>query len=255
MSRDEARRPDVMTAELKKGFEWSAQHSQALGLVVGALFLIGAGWSLMNYLNERKETALQEKFSAAEKTYLDKKEKFEQFQKSSAQPADPKSKVAPKVEGEKASGDLNQDYGTVVTDLEALVKEAPSSKAAVLSALTLTRIYDGYQKKNESIEVLKKVQSASGLLGVLAQSELGSELANNGDCKGAIDLWAKVVKDSDAKFMSPQLKLKMGLCSESLGQKAQAEDSYKQVVAEAKDSAAGKSAEKYLRLLESKDAP
>jgi predicted negative regulator of RcsB-dependent stress response len=253
LSRTDARRPDVVTAELKKGFEWTTQHSQLVGGVVALALIVGGGSAVWSSMSASREASLQEKFYELEKTYLEKKEKFDLYQNTANRPADPKTKEVPKPEGEKASGDLTTDYGPVVTSLENLVKENQGSKAAALAAMTLTRIYDDYQKPTEALEVLKKVENTRGVLGALAKLNLGTHQADAGDCKAAMDTWSGLLKNHDAAFLSAQVKLKMGVCSENLNQKSQAEDYYKQVIGEAKESAAGRSAEKFLRLLQTKN--
>ncbi len=254
VTKHEARKPDVVTAELKKGFEWTTQHSFGLAVATVALLALAGLWTAWSAWGESKEAGLQEKYYEFERTYLEKKEKFNLYSSSAAKPADPKdpkSKATPVIQGEKSTGDLNQDYGAVVTGLENLVKEAPKSKAGALAALTLVSIYDDYGKKEQALTTLRQVDSGNGLLSAMAQAELGTKLANSGDCAGAINQWANLVKHEAASFMAPQLKLKMGICSETLGQKDQALKFYQQAVADAKDSAAGKSAQKYMKLLES----
>ena len=250
LTKEQARRPDMATAQLKKGFQWTTQHSKLVGLIVGVGLLVGATISVWSFIDGRKETKLQEKYHDAERAYLEKKEKFEQYQATSNRPVDPKTKVAPKPEGEKSTGDLKQDYGSVVNQMEALVTEAPTSRAAALAALSLGQIYQNYDKKAEALEVLKKAQNAPGALGAMVKADLGTALANNGDCAAALGTWSGIVKDSSIKFLQPQIHLKMGLCLESMGKGSEAVEHYKQVVADAKDSTAGKSAEKFLKMVQ-----
>lgn len=251
LSREEARRPDQMTAGLKKGFEWTTSHSQAVIAVVGLALVAGVLFSVWNWNQERTETALQQKFYAAERLYLEKKEKFDQFEASTKSPVDPKAKVPEKPQGEKPTGDVSQDFGPALQGFESLVKEAPASKAGAMAALSLSKIYSDAKKPGEALEALKKSQTVSGDLGAMVKAELGTLTANQGDCKGALEIWSALLKHHPSTFLAPQVKLKMGLCSESLGQKDQAADYYKQVAAEAKESAVGRSAEKFLRALQS----
>ena len=252
VSSADARRPDVMTAELKKGFEWTTQHSKLVGFTVIGLFVLGLIWAAASAWSNSKEEGLQEKYFAQEKAYTKKKEAFDKFSNSANLPPDPKTKEIPKPEGEKASGDMNQDYGPMIQGFQAIIKEAPSSHAAALSAMSLLQIYSDYQKPEEALNTLKEVQTSGGTLGVITQFELGMQMANKGDCKGALDLWTALSKNQRAEFLKPQMKLKMGVCSESLGDKTKAEEMYRDVAESAgsKDTPTGKTAGKYLRLLE-----
>ncbi|MFN7729049.1 MAG: tetratricopeptide repeat protein [Bdellovibrio sp.] len=246
--------PDRVTQELKRGFEWTTTHSNLVIVVVAVLFVAGGAGAAYSFISDRKETSLQEKYFQVENEYETKKQQFELSAASSNQPADPKTKKAPVPQGLKASGDLEQDYGSVVKGLREITAEAPSSRGAALSALLLAEVYRSYQKPAEAIEALKTSTGARGVMGAFVKSELGSQMADQKDCEGALKVWSDLTKDKSAKFMVPQLKLKMALCSESLGKKTEAQDYYKQVVAEGKDTTAGRSAEKLLRLLQAQSA-
>lgn len=243
--------PDIVTQELKKGFEWTTTHSKLVLIVIGALLVAGGAGAAYSFVNERKETSLQEKYFVLENDYEKKKEQFDLYTATANQPADPKTKVAPKAQGVKATGDLAQDYGTVEKGLRDLINEAPSSRAGAMSALLLTDLYKSYNKGPEALEILKKSSGTRGTMGAFVKAELGTQMADQKDCEGAIKTWSDLAKDKSAAFMAPQLKLKMGLCAETLGKKNEAEDYYKQVIADAKDTTAGRSAEKLLRLLQS----
>lgn len=243
ISKAEAKAPDIVTSELKAGFTWTVQHSK-LVMVLCLVFLgVGGAVAGLNFVDDKKETALAEKFYIQEKQYLELKEQFEMGEKKT--PANPENKVTPKI----ATGDLEKDYGPVVQGFSGIVNEAPKSKAAALAAMSLVEVYQKYQKTQESVDVLKKAQGASGVLGYLVKQELGTQLANLNDCKGASDVWSALLSDKKAEFLEASLKLKLGLCAENMGQKDQAKKYYQEITEKFKESASAKTAEKLLRVL------
>lgn len=255
-SKEQLRNPDVMTAELKKGFEWTTQHVRlVLGLVV-ALLIVGGGWSAFSWMNNKKENELQTEFFKAEKEYLKKKEAFDRFEATAGKPKeakkDPKSKDEVEPQGEKASGDLEKDYGNTLADLNKIIQSHPDSKAAVLSALTLADVYLKYNKPDEGLAVLQKVKHKKTTLHTLALNLEAGLWANKNDCNKAVSLWNDVLSNREATFMHNEARLRQALCYESMNEPSKAEDNYNKVIADAKDSNLGKTAEKYLRLLKTK---
>ena len=91
-------------------------------------------------------------------------------------------------------------------------------------------------------------------------SQYGNVLSEKGDCKAAIDQWARVLKRSEATFLHDTLRMKSAFCYEKLNDTAKAEELYKKVSQnsqdlknpEAGETGLGKDAEKYLRLLKFK---
>lgn len=255
LSKDDLKNPDIVTQELKKGFQWTTQHSKLVtGLSVGFI-VVGLGFSLIQYMNQKNETELQEKYFQFEKDYLKKKTEFEKYEfslKNAAQfKNDPKAKKEepPKLEGEKATGDLEKDFGTAAKGFENLISQAPNSAAAQMSALQLADIYVKYGKIDEALTTLKKVKANSSMFGGMVQAQIGSLYAAKKDCSSALTEWGKVIQNSKAKFIHADIQIKMGLCFESTNDQAKAKEMYNKVIAENKDSQLSKTAEKYLRLI------
>lgn len=248
LSRDDVRKPDQVTAQLKRGFTWTTQHSTAVSIAAGLFLVAGLIWAVWGYWQNSQETELQEKYYEIERNYLQTKEKFDQYRATANTPPNPQNPAAGP-QGTKPSGDLQQDYGSVIPAFEALIQSAPKSQAAAMSALSLAEIYQAYDRHAQALEALKLAGDVKGTLGALVRLETGTQLANTGDCTGAITQWNSILNQKSAAFLAPQTKLKIAICSESLGQTAQAEDYYKQVIADAKETAAGRNAEKFLRQL------
>ncbi len=251
IDKHEARTPDALSETLQEGFKWSTQHSQMLGLAVGAFILIGGGYSIWSVLSANKEAELQTAYYKIEKQYLEKKSKFEEGAK-----ATPEAKADAKSEKLVATGDLEKDYGPEIKGFQDFVSNNNSSKAALMAALNLSEIEVNYQKPSEALEALKKVEShASGndLLSALVMNQMGNLYSETQDCKSAVDKWKKVITNDKAKFLHEEARLRSGLCYETLNDNTKAEEMYTQLMqGQNQDSVISRTAEKYLRLLKLK---
>lgn len=248
MDKKELKRPDAFQAELQKGFQWTTQHSKLVMLVIGAFLLVGGGFAAKNYVNEKNEEKIQSKYFVAERAFLEKRAGYQSaIDALNTKPATP-NPVAPV----KASGDYEKDYAAVAGPLEQIITEAPHSKAAKMAALNLAQVQTEYKKFDAAKKALTTVNDNSkDLLGAMVQMEMGTLLANENDCAGALSQWEKVISNKRADYLHASVQLKMGLCYESMNEVAKAEEFYAKA-ASAKDSSVGKSADKYLRLLMAK---
>lgn len=85
----------------------------------------------------------------------------------------------------------------------------------------------------------------------MVQMEMGTLLANENNCQEAVSQWEKVLNNKRADYLHATIQLKMGLCYEAMNDITKAEEFYGKATT-AKDSSVGKSADKYLRLLQAK---
>lgn len=259
LSKDDVKM-DVVTQELQKGFVWATHHTQMV-LIASATFLIlGAGYSAYSYFDSKKEEQNQESYYLVERQYLDLKSKFEAAEnpkkpepaaakdtKGKAKPAQPETPAAA-----KASGNLDKDYGSVVKEFLSVIEKAPTSKAAMMAGLNLADLYSDYNQSEAALKALEKLKTRQDLLSALVLNRRADLKADLNDCKGALPLWDDVLKNKKASFLAGEVKLKKGLCYEALNDIAQAKSMYTQAKEGADKSTVAKTAEKYLRLLETK---
>lgn len=247
---------DKVTQELRKGFDWATHHTQIVVIGLAGFLLIGAGYSAYTYFNSKKEADIQEAYYLTERQYLDLKTKFEASEDVKKADAKVDPKAAPTPAPLKASGDLNKDYGNVVQGFSSVIEKSPNSKAARMAALTLADIYSSHNQKDQALQVLDKTKPESDLLSAMVLDRKATLKADLNDCKGAIALWDDVLKIKKSEFMASEIHLKKGLCFESLNDLTQAQAMYTQAKSAPKEgapvSATSKTADKYLRLLESK---
>lgn len=243
---------DVVTTELKKGFEWTTKHTTLiLGLLV-TFVILGGGYAAYNMVTKKNEVDLQAKYYDLEAVVNKKRADFEQAKNPMpAQPGEPVPAVTA-----KPTGDIAKDYGDVTAGLADFAKSHPASAAGAMAALNLASLQAEYNQTDSAIETLKGVSVQKSFLGALVQMELATQLANASKCPEAQAIWESLVGQTQAAFLKAEAKLKMGLCAESTGDIARAQGYYKEVEMEFKESAAGRSAAQYLRLLSSKtEAP
>lgn len=232
LDRHDVKSPDKFQQELQKGFQWTTKHSKLVGILALAFLVVGAGLSAKSYLDEKKENELQAQYYQIEKQLIDKKTALTENKSV------------------KATGDYEKDFGSVVTDFKKLIAQAPKTKAAKMAALQLSDLQLEHNKTNEALETLQKVDSSSkDLLSGLVQVQLGTVQANMNDCNSAISTWSKIFTNAGAKSLHTAVKLKTGLCYEAMNDFAKAEQAYNEVKAGDSESAAARSAEKYLKLL------
>ncbi len=253
---------DAVTTELQKGFSWTTQHMTAVIMLLVAFVVLGAGYSAYSYFDSKKEEEAQNAYYAVEAEYLAQKTKFETFDAEASKPKETKKdskgkETEEKPQGLKASGDLTQDYGKVVSGFESVISKDPGSNAALMAALNLADIYISYKQSDKALVFLEKIKPGKNLLSAMALDRQATLKADAGDCKAALGIWDQALSLKASEFMTNDLKLKKGLCYESLSDFVQAKAMYTQAkVSKDGDSQSpiAKTAEKYLHLLSAKEA-
>jgi tetratricopeptide (TPR) repeat protein len=261
---------DAMTQELQKGFAWTTKHMTGVIIFLIAFVVLGAGYSAFSYFDTKKEEESQNSYYKVEAEYLAQKTKFETFEAEANKPKDEKKNSkkdqktksedqtdTDKPQGLKASGEVSQDYGKVVSGFESVINKDPKSNAALMAALNLADIYSSYQQSEKALSHLEQVKPNKNLLSAMVLDRKAALKADSGDCKTAVGIWDQVLNLKASEFMASEIKLKKGLCFEAMNDFTQAKAMYMQ----AKVSKEGeqptpiaKTAEKYLHLLASKEA-
>lgn len=259
INKNDLKSPDIVQAELRKGFQWTTSHSQMVLGLSAVVLLAWGGWLAMDHFAQAKETTAQAEFFKIEKKYLEKKDKFsqslnEEMKKDLANKKaknDAKNTVETKSSAEGPTGDLAKDYGSEIEDFSQLISKNPSTKAAQMAGLHLAQIQVEYGQFAQAEDSLKKVLSnKSTLLSALVMKQLGVVQSNLNNCQGALESWSKVLANAEGKSFYADIKLNMGLCYESLKDFSNAEKMYADVKSVDANSPISKSAEKYLKLLE-----
>lgn len=236
--------------------KWLQANTKLIGGVVGVLLLAGAVWAGMSSYKLKQEKHLQSEFSSLDYAIQKQMEIFERGKNPPPPPQKSEDGTTPApLPSAVATGDLSKDYGTSVGNLENFLSKNPSSPAGAMAGLRLAHLYTEYKKPEESLKALQTVKYEKGLLGSLVKMELGTQMANAGKCKEANQVWSALAATASDDFLKGEVRLKQGLCAESQGELAQAEQHYREAIDLGADTETGRTAQKYLRLLKFKGQP
>jgi predicted negative regulator of RcsB-dependent stress response len=235
---------DPFQSELKKGFEWTTQHTRIVTVILVAVAVIGAALGLKSYVDTKNEMTAETAYFPLEKAFLKKQSGYQ----AAAEPNPNKKEASPATA--KASGDFTKDYGPEAAALEQFISQYPNSNAAQIAALNLSAVQNEYQQFEAAQKTLEKVNSTSStFLAGLVASQLGNTKANRNDCAGAIEAWNKALSNPNAAFLKDTIRLKQGLCFEAMKNPEKAKSLYADVKKADKEGSLGHAAEKYSRLL------
>lgn len=253
----EIKRPDTLQETLYKIAEQIAKNSHIIiGAVVLAL-IVSISVISWNWYQDSNETKGQTALFRVEKSYLKKKEDFARAdQQDKAAKANDKSKSKEEpAKLAKATGNLDQDYGPEVRDLQAVISKYPRTRAAVMAALDLADLFDQYKQPAEALNQISKVSKSLKpkelLFGVLMMKK-GSLESVKGDCESAVKTWNQILDQANLSFFHPDATLRSAICFEQLNNVARAKELYQRTHDKFPESSAGQSAQKYLQLLEMK---
>ncbi len=153
----------------------------------------------------------------------------------------------------KKTGDLNQDYGDVVSGFQSIISKYSSHTVSVEAAVSLSEIFMEYDKFDQAINILDKVKSSfksNNILKGLLMMTLGNVFQKSGDCNKAVDVWSQVVNMAPVKVLHAEAALRSGLCLEQVDKKDKAIEMYRKASLIEGDSMASKAASKFLRVLQ-----
>lgn len=259
LTKEQLRTPDAFQQNLAGSLDWVSKNSKLVVGVLVAAVLVGGGVAVVRYRQAHAQMELQEKFSLIERGLLEKKQAFEDAKRGP--PPGAKASGTSPSETPKAlpTGDIEKDYGQSVTDLEALVHQAPWSTAAQMAAIQVADLRREYGQGDAALKILNEANPQNdfwNLPTALLVSAKANIMADQGDCKGAVGLWEKLARASNAAYLHDEAKLRMALCYESLNDTAKAEQLYGELAKkdEKGDHETAKDAERYLRLLKVKKA-
>lgn len=241
ITKQELKSPDAFLKTMQTGMSFTARYGKPLAVVVVLAILIAIGWVSANLIHEHRETVATEALFAPQYEYQKLHDQFEQAKA----PQDPKSTV----KYAAASGDIEKDYGQVITGLKQVMDQHKGTVAAGQASIYLASIYEDYGKYDDAKSVLEKTindTDKSSLIYSLTHMVYGNILASEGDCKNAVASFA-AVKD----FLSVDADVKAGICYEKLGQLDQAAEMYRKASTDS-ESSTSLAAKGFLKALEQK---
>ncbi len=268
----EAREPDAflrISGELIKAVK---PYSKQI-FVVSILVALGAAIAIvLNFVQEKKEVEAQAEYVHAEKAYVKKTTDFTEAQNKiktletelsgakkpkdkKAPPARSRADIEKEIAEAKAklpTGDFEKDYTGLATGFKNIIQKYPHTQAAIMASLYLAQIYTENKKFTDGVATLSnselKFRDGKLLYG-LAHMKLGQLYEQTGQCQKSIETWAKVLSYKELSYFHPEATLASAVCYETLKNLDKAQELYKKTHADFKNSPAGASAQKYLRLM------
>lgn len=223
-----------------------AKYKSAVGAVVVLLIVGFLGWTGYNALQARTELKAQNALHALEKQYSEKKEKFDQARFADL--------VGQKQDGLiKPTGDLANDYGSLIDELEAFAKTHAGTTAGAQAAIMASEALISYNQADRASQALgaaSKDTKTSSLIGALTRMASGNTLAAAGKCDQAIKVWEEILATKAAGFLHGEAALRAGLCLEKTGDKARATEMYRKASSESDRSSTAQTAKALLRAIE-----
>ena len=152
-----------------------------------------------------------------------------------------------------ASGDLEKDYGAVISDLETVARKRAGTTAAAEASILLADTYLNYKKPERAVEFAQLASEKLGsrnTLSALARVLWGTALADQGDCQKAVGIWQDVLDRKELAYLHGDVSLRAGLCFEKLNQNDKASEMYRKASLEGGKGSTSQTAKTYLRALE-----
>jgi predicted negative regulator of RcsB-dependent stress response len=236
-------------------FSFLEEHAKVFVALAVVVILGTMGYLGFDYLKNRQEKQAQTAFYSVESNFSKVKEGFERakYQKSTPTPKVATGEKAADKAGEKpgaepakeASGNIDQDYGTLLADLEKVARDhagtAGGAQAALLAVETLLS-YNQAEKAVTLAEFAAKSLSANKILGALLRIQWGTALAAKNDCAAAVGIWQQVLSSPQVAFLHGEASLRAGICFESTGQNDKALEMFRKASADGSNSGGGTAA-------------
>jgi tetratricopeptide (TPR) repeat protein len=235
------------------GFEFLEENAKifvaiAIVAVLGAIAYLG-----FDFLKSRQEKSAQAAYYAVEAKFEKLKEGYERAKFQKAMPNMAAKDGAP---AKEATGNLEQDYGTLVSDVEKVATEHAGTAGGAQAAILASETYLSYKQADKAVAVAEaaaKNMNPDKVLGALTRVQWGNALAAKGDCNGAVGVWQQVLGSQKASYLHSDVSLRAGVCFETLGQNDKALEMYRKASAEGGDqSTTARTAKSFLRALETK---
>ncbi len=250
IDKDALKTPDMFLSTSDKIFNFVEQHFKTFLTVVVAALVAGGAYVGMGYLQTRKELKAAEALYVPEAALRKTETGFREEKAKALKPGDKEKKSEPaKVE------DYARDYAPTVEKIKAAIKDNDSTRAAMVSALTLSSFLlqqKQYSAALEALQLAKFNPPSADLLAGFWFMQSGLVNLENGQTGPAIEAYDHVLKSDALKAFHPEALLKLGVCSELKGDTAKARETYERLGREFPETEAAQNALQFLRLMQMK---
>lgn len=223
---------DTFQSGLKNILVFAENHAKSIFIIAIAGLLGGLGYFGYKMVLDRIERKAQEAYYSVQ-VKLDpiqsefERAKYQSLVKTESTKKEDKAK--------EPSGNLQNDFGGLMTELEQVARQYPATSAGAQAAIGAAKTYLEYQKPDQAIEILQVVAAQAPknrILSGLVDTLLGNAMANKGDCESAVSVWQRVLDQKSYKFLHSEVSLRSGLCYESLNQSDKAREMFQLAAAD-----------------------
>lgn len=247
LTKEEVKAPDAFVTfsdqvakVLNDNFQWVA------GLV-GTVLIVTLGWlgysSYTDYVEGHAQEALFEIDKKVAKINIDLNDLQKDLEKK-----DQKKSTRP----EKSPETLAKNYGAVLSEYEAFIKQNSGTKAAMIAAIQAADLYSTHKVFDKAAQTLGAVEGtakSSDFFFGLVLYKLAGALTTLGKYDEAVVKLERIVESKQQEHLHSAALLKIGLNYEGLKDYKQAESYYQRVKDEFSSNSAGSMAASYLRLM------
>lgn len=237
----ELKAPDAFVSTSDKLFTMVEHHARSIGLFFMAILIVSTGWIGYGWIQSSRELSAADAIYKAEADLKAAQTKVENEQLKAAKPDQ-----APKA-------DYAKEFAPSVEKIKEQIKANGSTKAALVSAIKLSRFLMQQKQYAEAMAVLDLTSykpAPNDIVGGFWFMHRGLTYMENQKTEEAIKAYEAVVAASNLKSFHPEALLKLGVAYEVKGDKVKARESYQRLEREFPNTEASTSAQQYLRLLD-----
>jgi predicted negative regulator of RcsB-dependent stress response len=251
IDKQELKGPDAFVFTTEKALQWVKHNFAVMSILVIAAIVVSLGWLGYDYYDSSREERATGAIYKAESELKSAESKVrDERAKMMGEVAAGKKGVKPEL---VRPADYVKDFAPAVEKVKEQIKAHSSTKAALISALSLSSFLMQQKQYTEALNILDiptYKPSSHETLGGFWLMQRGITYLENQKTDQAIDAYQNVLSSPDLKIFQPEAMLKLGVALELKGDKAKARETYERLGREFPNTEASTSAQQYLRLLE-----
>lgn len=231
-------------------------------ITLGITVIGGFSVALFLHLKEKNEIKSQEKYYSIKKEYDQILRKIEDELSKNKKQDNTSSKSKELLKGLNIEDDIEiqfteelyqEKFKDIAINLNNFIQEHKNTYASYLALLTLSDLYNKFEKYQIGLDLLKKndkcFNNKSLLCGLVLFQLANFYMQNEKNCEKSLKIWEKITKNENWKTLHPNSYLYSGLCYQETNAFDKARSIYKKIQAKYVDTYSAKLANIYLRYM------
>ncbi|MEZ4872527.1 MAG: tetratricopeptide repeat protein [Bdellovibrionales bacterium] len=226
---------------IEQAIEVIAKNSKTIAIGLVMVVAVGLGMIGYDYSQESAEKQAYGEFYALEK-------QFDSIQ------GELRKNMPPEQDIQYTEEVFNQNFAGTSAEMEAFIVANKGRAAATMAAMELGELYSTFslhQKAKDVLGLLISNVDVRTLTGALYHVEYGRVLLELNEFEASREVLNKVINENSVKFIHPVALLNLGLSYYKDNQMDKAKELLTRISNEFSDSEPGRSAEIYLKLINS----